>query len=130
MEAICVKRKDIKGAKTEGKYTLKGFEKAGKFISSKLSNVKNFINSEKMKKVTGIGLSIGSIYMFGANMITAKLFYNLVIKKCILNSKEKSPLDSLKFTLELNKNTLNKTQNIEKIEENRQNTEDKRRDER
>ena len=96
----------IKGVKTEGKYSLKGFEKNGKFISKDtLSELGDFLKSEPIKKVLGIGLTVGALYLFGPCAITAKMFKELVVDKCILD-KQKSPMESVRNSVQATKDTM------------------------
>lgn len=99
----------IKGAKTVGKYSLKGFEKGGKFIGrNSLALLGNVVKSKPVKQVAGIGMTIGAMYLFGPAIITAKLFKDLVIDNCIFN-KNKSVMDSVKSSIEMTKDTMQKT---------------------
>ena len=99
----------IKGAKTVGKYSLKGFEKGGKFIGrNSLALLGNTIKSKPVKQVAGIGMTVGAMYLFGPVIISAKLFKDLVIDNCIFD-KNKSVMDSVKSSLEMTKDTMQKT---------------------
>lgn len=99
----------IKGAKTVGKYSLKGFEKGGKFIGrNSLALLGNTIKSKPVKQVAGIGMTVGAMYLFGPVIISAKLFKDLVIDDCIFD-KNKSVMDSVKSSLEMTKDTMQKT---------------------
>lgn len=99
----------IKGAKTVGKYSLKGFEKGGKFIGrNSLALLGNVIKSKPVKQVAGIGMTVGAMYLFGPAIISAKLFKDLIIDNCIFN-KNKSVMDSVKSSIEMTKNTVQKT---------------------
>jgi len=91
----------IKGAKTVGKYSLKGFEKGGNFIGrNSLALLENAIKSKPVKQV--------AMYLFGPAIITAKLFKDLVIDNCIFNNN-KSVMDSVKSSIEMTKDTMQKT---------------------
>lgn len=99
----------IKGPKTVGKYSLKGFEKGGKFIGrNSLALLGNTIKSKPVKQVAGIGMTVGAMYLFGPVIISAKLFKDLVIDNCIFD-KNKSVMDSVKSSLEMTKDTMQKT---------------------
>ncbi len=99
----------IKGAKTVGKYSLKGFEKGGKFIGrNSLALLGNTIKSKTVKQVAGIGMTVGAMYLFGPVIISAKLFKDLVIDNCIFD-KNKSVMDSVKSSIEMTKDTMQKT---------------------
>ncbi len=99
----------IKGAKTVGKYSLKGFEKGGKFIGrNTMRAAGGIIKSSPVKKVLGIGMTVGTMYLFGPAIITAKLFKDLVIDNCILD-KQKSPMDSVRTSVQATKDTLQRT---------------------
>lgn len=99
----------IKGAKTVGKYSLKGFEKGGKFIGrNSLALLGSAIKSKPVKQVAGIGMNVGAMYLFGPAIITAKLFKDLVIDNGIFN-KNKSVMDSVKSSIEMTKDTIQKT---------------------
>lgn len=99
----------IKGAKTVGKYSLKGFEKGGKFIGrNSLALLGSAIKSKPVKQVAGIGMTVGAMYLFGPAIITAKLFKDLVIDNGIFN-KNKSVMDSVKSSIEMTKDTIQKT---------------------
>lgn len=99
----------IKGAKTVGKYSLKGFEKGGKFIGrNSLALLGNTIKSKPVKQVAGIGMTVGAMYLFGPVIISAKLFKDLVIDNCIFD-KNKSVMDSVKSSIEMTKDTMQKT---------------------
>lgn len=98
----------IKGAKTVGKYSLKGFEKGGKFIGKNaIQMLGNAIKSKPAKTIAGIGLTIGTMYLFGPAIITAKLYKDLVIDNCIFGHK-KSVIESIKSSVEMTKDTLQK----------------------
>ena len=99
----------IKGPKTVGKYSLKGFEKGGKFIGrNSLALLGNVIKSKPVKQVAGIGMTVGAMYLFGPVIISAKLFKDLVIDNCIFD-KNKSVMDSVKSSIEMTKDTMQKT---------------------
>ena len=99
----------IKGPKTVGKYSLKGFEKGGKFIGrNSLALLGNVIKSKPVKQVAGIGMTVGAMYLFGPVIISAKLFKDLVIDNCIFD-KNKSVMDSVKSSIEIIKDTMQKT---------------------
>lgn len=99
----------IKGAKTVGKYSLKGFEKGGKFIGrNSLALLGNTIKSKPVKQVAGIGMTVVAMYLFGPVIISAKLFKDLVIDNCIFD-KNKSVMDSVKSSIEMTKDTMQKT---------------------
>lgn len=99
----------IKGPKTVGKYSLKGFEKGGKFIGrNSLALLGNTIKSKPVKQVAGIGMTVGAMYLFGPVIISAKLFKDLVIDNCIFD-KNKSVMDSVKSSIEMTKDTMQKT---------------------
>lgn len=99
----------IKGAKTVGKYSLKGFEKGGNFIGrNSIALLENAIKSKPVKQVAGIGMTVGAMYLFGPAIITAKLFKDLVIDNCIFNNN-KSVMDSVKSSIEMTKDTMQKT---------------------
>ena len=53
-------------------------------------------------------MTIGAMYLFGPAIITAKLFKDLVIDNCIFN-KNKSVMDSVKSSIEMIKDTMQKT---------------------
>ena len=98
----------IKGAKTVGKYSLKGFEKGGKFIGRNSMNLLgSAIKSSPVKKVLGIGMTVGALCLFGPALITAKLFKDLVIDNCILDKKT-SVMDSVRSTVESTRDTMQK----------------------
>ena len=99
----------IKGAKTVGKYSLKGFEKGGNFIGrNSLALLENAIKSKPVKQVAGIGMTVGAMYLFGPAIITAKLFKDLVIDNCIFNNN-KSVMDSVKTIADPVLDTLGNT---------------------
>lgn len=115
----------IKGVKTGGSYSLKGFEKDGKFIGKNAVNLLgNVLKSKPVKTVAGIGMTIGSLYLFGPSIITAKVFKELVIDNCILD-KKKSVMDSVRDTVEANKDTLQKAVVNPALENDARHTEDK-----
>lgn len=96
----------IKGAKTGGNYSLKGFEKNGEFIGKNtLSEIGDFLKSDSFKKVLGVGITVGAIYLFGPCVLTAKLIKDLIIDKCILD-KQKSPMDIVRNSVQATKETM------------------------
>ena len=100
----------IKGAKTvEGEYLLKGFEKGRTFIGrNSIGLLGNGIKRKPEKQVAGIGMTVGTMYLFGPPRITAKEFKDLVIDNGIFN-KNKSVMDSVKSSIEMTKDTMQKT---------------------
>ena len=94
----------IKGVKTEGKYSLKGFEKNGKFISKDtLSELGDFLKSEPIKKVLGIGLTVGALYLFGPAIITAGAIKGLALDPLLGKNPNvvQSVMDTVRGTNEI-----------------------------
>lgn len=99
----------IKGVKTEGPYSLKGFEKDGTFIGrNSIELLGNEIKRNPEKQVAGIGMTVGPMYLFRPPRITAKGFKDLVMYNGIFN-KNKSVMDSVKSSIEMTKDTMQKT---------------------
>ena len=89
----------INGARTVGKYSLKGFMKGGKFIGRNAMNVVgNMAKSTPSKKVVGLGATVVATYLFAPAIVTARMFKDLVIDNGILG-KQISPMQSLQDSI-------------------------------
>lgn len=66
------------------------------------------IKSSPVKKVAGIGMTVGTMYLFGPAIVSARLFKDLVIDNCILG-KQKSPMESVKNSVQATYATLQKS---------------------
>ncbi len=99
----------INGAKTIGKYSLKGFIKGGQFIGRNTMNILgNIAKSAPSKKVVGLGATIATTYLFAPAIVTAKMYKDLVIDNGILG-KQISPIQSLQSSMELTKDVVEKS---------------------
>lgn len=99
----------IKGAKAEGNYKLKGFEKDDIYIGKNhIQTSKNFIQSKINKEISGVGMKVRPSYLFGPAKFTAGVFKHLAIDESIF-SKQTSVMEAVKSTIESTKNTLRRT---------------------
>lgn len=97
-------KKVIKGENSIGKFTLKGFEKNGKFIGNTIESI---TTSSQLKKIAGIGVTLGSLHFFGSTHLKANLFKKLVIDQCIFN-KQSSAISAVKESAQKTNDTLEK----------------------
>ena len=94
----------IKGAKTMGKCTLKALQIGGKTVAStSLKATGNLLNSRAMKKVLGIGLTVGALYLFGPAIITAGTIKGLALDPLLGKNPNvvQSVMDTVRGTNEI-----------------------------
>ncbi len=99
----------IKGAKAEGNYKLKGFEKDDIYIGKNhIQTSKNFIQSKINKEISGVGMKVRPSYLFGPAKVTADAFKGFAVEENIFN-KQISVMEAVKATIENTKTTLKHT---------------------
>lgn len=94
----------IKGAKTMGKCTVKALQIGGKTVAStSLKATGNLLNSRAMKKVLGIGLTVGALYLFGPAIITAGAIKGLALDPLLGKNPNvvQSVMDTVRGTNEI-----------------------------
>ncbi len=99
----------IREPKTEGKYTLKGFEKDGIYVGKNpIQMSKNLMQSKHTKEISGVGMQVRPSYLFRPAKVTAEAFKGLAIEENIFN-KQTSVMEAVKSTIENTKATLKHT---------------------
>ena len=99
----------IKEPKTEGLYTLKGFEKDGIYVGKNTIQMpRNILQSRPTKEIPGVGMQVRPSYLFSPAKFTAEAFKAVAIDETIFN-KQKSVMETVKSTIEQTKDTLKHT---------------------